>query len=197
MIKKRDNVPGAARFQRAHPAAHPDADLVHNRHNGSVAKHSSANPITPMFLGLSPSSSEKIPYRTVVSLVTVARQNPLANVTGNVSHAVLGASSSTAIGVGYTHGAAVTPLMNSGFTVKGLPEIFCLCRVRLIKRHALMFRCLSASERSDSATPASHPSRLERGMTILCHRDHRGTNAVSPPNIPRRHLLIPWRNTRR
>ena len=60
----------------------------------------------------------------MVSLVTVAGQNPCVNMTVNVCHEVLRASRSTAFGVGYAHGAAVTPLMNSGLTLLSPPEIF-------------------------------------------------------------------------
>ena len=116
MIVNRDNVPGAARFQRAHapvhsavhPAARPDHD---NELAGSVARHSPVNPITPTLLELWPSSLEKILSRSVVSLVTVARR---INPTLNLCPDLLGACSSPAIRDGYTHGAAEDPLINSG-----------------------------------------------------------------------------------
>ena len=116
MIVNRDNVPGAARFQRAHapvhsavhPAARPDHD---NELAGSVARHSPVNPITPTLLELWPSSLEKILSRSVVSLVTVARR---IIPTLNLCPDLVGACSSPAIRDGYTHGATEDPLINSG-----------------------------------------------------------------------------------
>ena len=111
MINILDKVPGAPRFEPAHLAAHPAHE---NQHNRSVARHTPVNPISPMVLGLWPSSSEKIPCRSVVSLVTVARRPQAPKHDRNLPPDILDVSTPIAVRVGYIHGAAVTPLINSG-----------------------------------------------------------------------------------